>query len=220
MESVNAPHGSPPKSPLPPADGDPPAGLTPDEYESLLSTIDAHHRYQLSSGQCSSLIAQRIRAPAAIVWSVVRRFDRPQIYKHFIRSCSIIEGGEVCIGCLREVSVISGLPASTSTERLNILDEDQRVTGFTIIGGEHRLTNYRSVTSVTEIGEPDLERGKGLWTVVLESYIVDVPEGNTEDDTRLFADTVVRLNLQKLATVTESMAAAPEAAAAVSEMGK
>ncbi|PKU73100.1 abscisic acid receptor PYR1-like [Dendrobium catenatum] len=216
MESVNAYHGSPPQSPLPPADGDPPAGLTPEEYESLQSTIDAHHRYHLSTGQCSSLISQRIRAPAATVWSVVRRFDRPQIYKHFIRSSAIMDGGEVRIGSLREVRVISGLPASTSTERLDILDEEQRVTGFTIIGGEHRLTNYRSVTSVTEFGESDRESGGGLWTVVLESYIVDVPEGNTEEDTRLFADTVVRLNLQKLATVTESMAAA----AAVSEKGK
>lgn len=208
MESVNAYHGSPPQSPLSPTDGDPPAGLTPSEYESLQSTIDAYHRYHLNTGQCSSLIAQRIRAPAATVWSVVRRFDRPQIYKHFIRSCSIINGGEVRIGCLREVSIISGLPASTSTERLDTLDEDQRITGFTIIGGEHRLTNYKSVTSVTEFGESGRETGGRLWTVVLESYIVDIPEGNTEDDTRLFADTVVRLNLQKLATVAESMAAA------------
>ncbi|MCD9644597.1 hypothetical protein HAX54_032952, partial [Datura stramonium] len=45
-----------------------------------------------------------------------------------------------------------------------------------------------------------------IWTVVLESYVVDVPEGNTEEDTRLFADTVVKLNLQKLATVTETLA--------------
>lgn len=68
---------------------------------------------------------------------------------------------------------------------------------------------------MTEFKESDQERGGSLWTVVLESYIVDVPEGNTDEDTRFFADTVVRLNLQKLATVTESMAAA-----AVSEKGK
>jgi len=42
--------------------------------------------------------------------------------------------------------------------------------------------------------------------VVLESYVVDMPEGNSEDDTRMFADTVVKLNLQKLATVAEAMA--------------
>jgi abscisic acid receptor (PYR/PYL family) len=46
---------------------------------------------------------------------------------------------------------------------------------------------------------------------VLESYVVDVPDGNTEDDTRLFADTVIRLNLQKLKSVAEANAAAAAA---------
>ncbi|KAL8119508.1 hypothetical protein AgCh_016864 [Apium graveolens] len=45
-----------------------------------------------------------------------------------------------------------------------------------------------------------------MLTVVLESYVVDVAEGNTDEDTRLFADTVVKLNLQRLAAVTEGMA--------------
>lgn len=74
------------------------------------------------------------------------------------------------------------------------------MTGFSIIGGEHRLRNYSSVTTVHEI-----EREGKIWTVVLESYVVDVPDGNTEEDTRLFADTVVKLNLQKLASVAESL---------------
>lgn len=63
---------------------------------------------------------------------------------------------------------------------------------------------------MTKLGGSDQEEGRGEWTVVLESYIVDVPEGNTEADTRLFADTVVRLNLKKLASVSESMAARAE----------
>ncbi|KAG1362051.1 abscisic acid receptor PYR1 [Cocos nucifera] len=187
-----------------------PAGLTAEEQEEVRPTIEEYHRYRVGPGQCSSLLAQRIRAPAATVWSVVRSFDRPQIYKHFIRSCAIKGGGQVLVGCLRDVSVISGLPASTSTERLDVLDEARRVAGFSIIGGEHRLRNYRSVTTVTEFRRP----GGEIWTVVLESYIVDVPEGNTVDDTRLFADTVVRLNLQKLASVTEAMAAKEVEAAA------
>ncbi|EHA8591391.1 Abscisic acid receptor PYL10 [Cocos nucifera] len=195
------------------AEGEILAGLTVEEQKELRTTIEAHHRYRVGPGQCSSLLAQRIRAPASTIWSVVRRFDRPQIYKHFIRSCAIKGGGEVRVGCLREVSVISGLPASTSTERLDVLDEDRRVAGFSIIGGEHRLQNYRSVTTVTELGRP----GEGIWTMVLESYVVDVPQGNTVDDTRLFADTVVRLNLQKLASVTEKMVAA---AATSPEKGK
>lgn len=111
------------------------------------------------------------------------------------------ENFRISVGSTRDVTVISGLPAATSTERLDILDDERHVFGFSIIGGEHRLRNYRSVTTVHELNDD----GK-TWTVVLESYVVDVPEGNTEEDTRLFADTVVKLNLQKLATVTETMA--------------
>lgn len=179
-----------------------PSGLSRDEFQELKTMIEGYHRYRMSTGQCYSLLGQRIYAPVHTVWSIVRRFDKPQVYKHFIKSCSLKGGRDIMtIGCLREVNVISGLPASTSTERLDILDNDLLVTGFSIIGGEHRLRNYRSVTSVKEFS------GDGkIWTVVLESYVVDVPEGNTEEDTRMFADTVVRLNLQKLKSVTEGMA--------------
>jgi abscisic acid receptor (PYR/PYL family) len=38
-----------------------------------------------------------------------------------------------------------------------------------------------------------------VYTIVLESYIVEIPEGNTAEDTKMFADTVVKLNLRKLA---------------------
>ena len=176
--------------------------LTPDEFESesLKHSISDHHTYLVGPGQCSSLLAQRVHAPPSTVWSVVRRFDKPQTYKHFIKSCAVEEPFHMTVGCTRDVNVISGLPAATSTERLDILDDDRHVTGFSIIGGEHRLRNYRSVTTVH-----GFEREGRIWTVVLESYVVDVPEGNTEEDTRLFADTVVKLNLQKLASVTEGM---------------
>ncbi|KAL9167092.1 hypothetical protein ABFS82_05G073400 [Erythranthe guttata] len=106
------------------------------------------------------------------------------------------------VGDLRDVSVISGLPAATSTERLDALDDERRVTGFSIVGGDHRLRNYRSVTTVHEVERREV----GICSVVMESYVVDVPEGNTEEDTRLFADTVVKLNLQKLASVAEASA--------------
>ncbi|MCD9558800.1 Abscisic acid receptor pyl1 [Datura stramonium] len=178
-----------------------PPGLTPEEFQELSSSVTEFHSYRVNRGQCSSLLAQRIHAPANIVWTVVRRFDKPQTYKHFIKSCSVGEDFRIAVGSTRDVSVISGLPAATSTERLDILDDDRHVTGFSIIGGEHRLRNYRSVTTVH-----GFERDGEIWTVVLESYVVDVPEGNTEEDTRLFADTVVKLNLQKLATVTETLA--------------
>ncbi|KAE8713773.1 Abscisic acid receptor PYL1 [Hibiscus syriacus] len=179
-----------------------PTGLTHDEFHELIPSITQFHTYSVGSDKCSSLLAQRISAPCDAVWSIVRRFDKPQTYKHFIKSCAVTDGFEMVVGCTRDVNVISGLPAATSTERLDILDDDLKVTGFTIIGGEHRLRNYRSVTTVH-----GFERDGKIWTVVLESYVVDVPEGNTEEDTRLFADTVVKLNLQKLASVTEGMAA-------------
>nr|GMD79386.1 abscisic acid receptor PYR1-like [Ipomoea batatas] len=179
-----------------------PPGLGPEEFEELKPWITQFHSYRVNSGKCSSLLTQRVHAPPDTVWSVVRRFDRPQTYKHFIKSCSVGEGFRMAVGDTRDVNVISGLPAATSTERLDVLDEDRRVTGFSIIGGEHRLRNYRSVTSVHGMSSSP----RHPTTVVLESYVVDVPEGNTEEDTKLFADTVVRLNLQKLACITEAMA--------------
>ncbi|KAG2279038.1 hypothetical protein Bca52824_061593 [Brassica carinata] len=93
---------------------------------------------------------------------VVLRFDKPQTYRHFIKSCSVGDGFEMRVGCTRAVNVISGLPVNTSTERLDILDDERRVTGFSIIGGEHRLTNYKSVTTVHRFEkelEADLDGG-------------------------------------------------------------
>ncbi|KAI3693772.1 hypothetical protein L1987_76724 [Smallanthus sonchifolius] len=180
-----------------------PPGLTEDEFIHLKGFVTDFHIYNLKPSQCSSLLAQHIHAPVDVVWSVIRRFDKPQTYKHFIKSCTVGEGFTMEVGCTRDVNVISGLPAATSTERLDLLDDEKHVMAFTIIGGEHRLSNYHAVTTVHEVVTAEDSRPV---TVVLESYVVDVPEGNTEEDTRLFADTVVKLNLQKLASVTEAMA--------------
>ena len=43
------------------------------------------------------------------------------------------------IGSVREVNVKSGLPATTSTERLELLDDTHRILGVAIVGGDHRL---------------------------------------------------------------------------------
>ncbi|KAL7594805.1 abscisic acid receptor PYR1 [Lactuca sativa] len=180
-----------------------PPGLTSEDFLQLKSAVTEFHTYDLSSAQCSSLLAQYIHAPVDVVWSVIRRFDKPQIYKHFIKSCTMEEGSKMVEGCTRDVIVISGLPAATSTERLDLLDDERHVMAFTIIGGEHRLRNYRAVTTLHEI---KAEGSLPSKTIVLESYVVDVPEGNTEEDTRFFADTVVKLNLQKMASVTEAIA--------------
>ncbi|KAI4385640.1 hypothetical protein MLD38_003637 [Melastoma candidum] len=151
-----------------------------------------HDHAPLSPAQCTSAVVQTVDAPLSEVWSVVRRFDNPLPYKHFLKSCRVVDGdGDV--GTVREVSVVSGLPAASSRERLEVLDDEHHVISFRIVGGEHRLANYTSVTTLHEA-----EAGSGT-TVVVESYVVDVPPGNTREETRMFVDTIVRFNLQSLA---------------------
>ncbi|GAB2288260.1 Abscisic acid receptor pyl4 [Dionaea muscipula] len=156
-----------------------------------------YHSRRVGPDQCCSAVVQSISAPVDTVWSFVRRFDNPQAYKHFLKSCHLVFG-DGDIGTLREVQVISGMPAASSTERLDILDDERHVISFTVVGGEHRLRNYRSVTTLHPTKD---SRG----TVVVESYAVDVPPGNTSEETCGFVDTIVRCNLQSLANISESM---------------
>ncbi|XP_073019163.1 abscisic acid receptor PYL4-like [Primulina eburnea] len=163
------------------------------------------HTHAVWSNQCCSAVVQSIDAPLDSVWSLVRRFDRPQAYKLFLKSCHIILGdGEV--GTLREVRVVSGLPAESSTERLEVLDDERHVLSFRIVGGDNRLNNYRSVTTLHEAPPPTAGGGdgggsSGTVTVVVESYVVDVPQGNTKEETCLFVDTILRCNLRSLAKI-------------------
>ncbi|KAE8697152.1 Abscisic acid receptor PYL3 [Hibiscus syriacus] len=166
-------------------------GQTKEEYTDLKPLIETYHNFAPIPNTCTSLISQRIDAPAHAVWPLVRSFENPKRYKNFVKSCNMT-AGDGGVGSIREVTVVSGLPASTSTERLEILEDEKRILSFRV-GGEHRLRNYRSVTSVKEYRK----EGKA-YTIVLESYIVDIPEGNTGEETKMFADTVVKLNLQKL----------------------
>ncbi|XP_021908830.1 abscisic acid receptor PYL4 [Carica papaya] len=160
--------------------------------------VARHHTHAVGPNQCCSAVVQQISAPVSTVWSVVRRFDNPQAYKHFVKSCHVIVGdGDV--GTLREVRVISGLPAACSMERLEILDDERHVISFSMVGGDHRLANYRSVTTL----HPS---PAGNGTVVVESYVVDIPHGNTKDDTCVFVGTIVRCNLQSLAQIAENSA--------------
>ncbi|CAH8255283.1 unnamed protein product [Arabidopsis lyrata] len=105
-----------------------------------------------------------------MVWSLVRRFDQPQKYKPFVSRCTVI--GDPEIGSLREVNVKSGLPATTSTERLELLDDEEHILCIKIIGGDHRLKNYSSIVTV----HPEIIEGR-VGTMVIESFVVDVPEG-------------------------------------------
>lgn len=161
--------------------------------------IRRHHRHDPAENQCSSVLVKRIKAPLHLVWSLVRRFDQPQKYKPFVRRCVV--RGNLEIGSLREVDVKSGLPATTSTERLELLNDEEHVLSIRIIGGDHRLRNYSSVISV----HPEVIEGRP-GTLVIESFVVDVPEGNTKDETCYFVEAVIKCNLKSLADVSERLA--------------
>lgn len=161
--------------------------------------VRRHHRHDPADHQCTSTLVKHIKAPVHLVWSLVRRFDQPQRYKPFVSRCVVL--GNLEIGSLREVDVKSGLPATTSTERLELLDDDEHILRFKIIGGDHRLRNYSSIISL----HPEIIDGRP-GTLVIESFVVDVPEGNTEDETCYFVEALIKCNLKSLADVSERLA--------------
>ncbi|XVF80215.1 hypothetical protein PTKIN_Ptkin15bG0053400 [Pterospermum kingtungense] len=161
--------------------------------------VRRHHRHEIRDDQCTSALVKHIKAPVHLVWSLVRRFDEPQKYKPFVSRC--IMNGDLGIGSVREVNVRSGLPATTSTERLELLDDEEHILGVKIVGGDHRLRNYSSIMTV----HPEVIEGRP-GTMVIESFIVDVPEGNTKDETCYFVEALIRCNLKSLADVSERMA--------------
>ncbi|KAI5647141.1 hypothetical protein M9H77_33146 [Catharanthus roseus] len=168
------------------------------ETESLVRNHHIHGQ-QCREHQCSSFVVKHIKAPVDIVWSLVRRFDQPQKYKPFVSRCTI--EGELKIGSVREVNVRSGLPATTSTERLELLDDHEHILRIKIVGGDHRLKNYSSNITV----HPEIIDGRP-GTVVIESFVVDVPEGNTQDETCYFVKALINCNLKSLADISERMA--------------
>ncbi|MFS7937115.1 putative polyketide cyclase/dehydrase, START-like domain superfamily [Helianthus anomalus] len=142
------------------------------------------HIHTPALNQCSSTIVQTISALVKTAWYVVHRFDEPQTYKHFLKSCDVIVGdGDV--GSVREVRVVSGSPAGSSLERLEILDDERHVMSFSVVGGDHRLKNYWSVTTLQS--SPTCHG----TTMVVESYVVDVPPENTKEETCVFVETIV-----------------------------
>nr|GEW37631.1 abscisic acid receptor PYL4-like [Tanacetum cinerariifolium] len=85
----------------------------------------------------------------------------------------------------------------TQLKDFEILDDERYVLSFSVVGGDHRLNNYRSITTLhpTPIGN---------GAVVVESYVVDTPHGNTKEETFGFVDTIVKCNLQSLAKIVEN----------------
>ncbi|XP_047310895.1 abscisic acid receptor PYL4-like [Impatiens glandulifera] len=180
-----------------------PRATTPDPRATTTAVPDSishFHTHPITPNQCCSSVIQQINAPISTVWSFLRRFDNPQAYKHFLKSCHVING-DGNVGTVREVHVISGLPAANSKERLEILDDESHVISFSVVGGDHRLANYRSVTTLHPAG-----REQGESTVVVESYVVDIPAGNTKEETCVFVDTIVKCNLQSLSQIAQDLA--------------
>ncbi|EHA8589182.1 Abscisic acid receptor PYL8 [Cocos nucifera] len=161
--------------------------------------VRRHHRHEPTENQCSSTLVKHIKAPVHLVWSLVRRFDEPQKYKPFVSRCVV--QGDLEIGSVREVNVKSGLPATTSTERLELLDDNEHILSIKIVGGDHRLRNYSSIITV----HPEIIDGKP-GTLVIESFLVDVPDGNTKDETCYFVEALIKCNLKSLADVSERLA--------------
>ncbi|CAA0812978.1 Abscisic acid receptor PYL8 [Striga hermonthica] len=138
-------------------------GLSGLEKECMLK----HHEHETKDNQCSSFLIKHVKAPVHLVWSLVRSFDQPQKYKPFVSRCHV--QGNLEIGSLREVDVKSGLPATTSTERLELLDDDEHVLSVRIVGGDHRLRlagpfgcDIWPARSKWGVGPCDLGEGSGL----------------------------------------------------------
>ncbi|CAH8318124.1 unnamed protein product [Eruca vesicaria subsp. sativa] len=174
--------------------------MNADEIKNVESEyIKRHHVHELLENQCSSTLVKHIKAPLHLVWSLVRRFDQPQKYKPFISRC-VVKDKKLEIGSVREVDVRSGLPATKSTEILEFLDDHQHVLSIRIVGGDHRLKNYSSVISL----HPETIEGRE-GTLVIESFVVDVPEGNTKEETCFFVEALIQCNLKSLAYVSERL---------------
>ncbi|XP_052160127.1 abscisic acid receptor PYL3-like [Oryza glaberrima] len=171
--------------------------------EEEMEYIRQFHRHEPGSNQCTSFVAKHIKAPLQTVWSLVRRFDQPQLFKPFVRKC-VMRENIIATGCVREVNVQSGLPATRSTERLELLDDNEHILKVKFIGGDHMLKNYSSILTI----HSEVIDGQ-LGTLVVESFVVDIPEGNTKDDICYFIENVLRCNLMTLADVSEERLANP-----------
>lgn len=66
----------------------------------------------------------------------------------------------------------------------------------------HKLQNYSSIITV----HPEVTEDGRPGTLVIESFVVDVPDGNTKDETCYFVEALIRCNLKSLADVSERMA--------------
>ncbi|RZR92208.1 hypothetical protein BHM03_00020488 [Ensete ventricosum] len=175
--------------------------------------VRRHHRHEPRDNQCSSTLVKHIKAPVHLVTSLPspHSLPPPKLPLSVFFSPCVVQG-DLEVGSVREVNVKSGLPATTSTERLELLDDNEHVLSVKIVGGDHRLKirhiymllcvqNYSSIITV----HPEVIDGRP-GTLVIESFVVDVPDGNTKDETCYFVEALIKCNLKSLADVSERLA--------------
>lgn len=63
------------------------------------------------------------------------------------------------------------------------------------------MQNYSSIVTV----HPEVIDGRP-GTLVIESFVVDIPDGNTKDETCYFVEALIKCNLKSLADVSERLA--------------
>jgi abscisic acid receptor (PYR/PYL family) len=61
---------------------------------------------------------------------------------------------------------------------------------------------------VVSLHEESADGERQTCTLVVKSYVVDIPDGSTREDTELFIEALVNCNLKALADVSERLAAA------------
>ncbi|MCO5567980.1 hypothetical protein L7F22_046326 [Adiantum nelumboides] len=164
------------------------------------SLIAQHHSRPHGPNQASAVFTKHIRAPIESVWEIVRRFDQPQHYKKFIRSCQMLTPGALRVGSARKVRIVSDVAggAESSSEILHTFDETNYHLGFEVLGGENRLRGYNSLTTL----HADEIDGKAA-TLVIESYFCNVPGNSNLEDTKHVVENIVTFNLDQLAQACE-----------------
>jgi abscisic acid receptor (PYR/PYL family) len=105
-------------------------------------TLLKYHRNIFQKTECGSTLIQKINAPVEVVWGILASFENPQSYSNFVKSCSLVSG-DGSPGSVREVKMISGLPVTTSIEKLEVLDKENHVC---------RLKGSLFLTQFTKVG--------------------------------------------------------------------
>lgn len=85
--------------------------------------------------------------------------------------------------------LVFGVLGNFSMERFDELDDEFYVMVVSIIGGNYRFVNFILKIMVVVLFDDEVDK-----MVVVESYIVDVLEGNSEEDIILFVDIIIRYN--------------------------